>query len=154
MEAKMRTKMTLLLTFIFMCLSMSAMAETQQEKNKKLVTDFYDLAFNKHKPTLAAKTYIGDKYIQHNPFVPNGPEAFYKYFEGHFKKNPESHAIFKRVAADGDLVFLHLHSKESAKDPGRAIVDIFRIENDKIVEHWDVIQEVPTKNLGNSNTMF
>lgn len=40
------------------------MAETQQEKNKKLVLEFYELAFNKHKPTEAAKKYIDDKYIQ------------------------------------------------------------------------------------------
>lgn len=150
----MKSKMALLFSILLMCVSFNVMAETQLEKNKRIVTEFYDLAFNKHKPTLAAKTYIGDKYIQHNPFVPNGAEAFYTYFEGYFKKNPESKAIFKRVVADGDLVFLHLHSKENAKDPGRAIVDIFRIENGKIVEHWDVIQNVPTENLGNTNTMF
>lgn len=143
--------MTLALALL---LSFNVMAETKQEANKKLVLEFYDLAFNKHKPTEAAKKYIGDKYIQHNPFVPNGPEAFYTYFEGHFKKNPESRAVFKRSAADGDLVFLHLNSKLNDKDPGSAIVDIFRVENNKIVEHWDVIQEVPTKDLGNSNTMF
>lgn len=150
----MKIRLSFLMTVLLMCVSMNVMAETQLEKNKRLVTEFYDLAFNKHKPTEAAKKYIGNKYIQHNPFVPNGAEAFYTYFEGHFKKNPESRAIFKRVAADGDLVFLHLHSKENAKDPGRAIVDIFRIENDKIVEHWDVVQDVPTKDLGNTNTMF
>lgn len=135
-------------------ISFNVMAETQQESNKKMVLEFYDLAFNKHKPTEAAKKYIGDKYIQHNPHVPNGAEAFYTYFEGAFKKNPESRVEFKRSAADGDLVFLHLNSKENAKDPGRAIVDIFRVENNKIVEHWDVIQAVPTKDLGNTNTMF
>lgn len=139
---------------LVLAFSMNVMAETQQDKNKKLVIDFYELAFNKHKPTEAAKKYIGDKYIQHNPFVPNGAESFYTYFEGHFKKNPKSKAIIKRAAADGDLVFLHLNSKENDQDPGSAIVDIFRVENNKIVEHWDVIQEVPTKGMANQNTMF
>ena len=139
---------------LFLALSTNVIAATPQEKNKKLVVDFYEMAFNQHKPTEAAKKYIGDKYIQHNPFVPNGAEAFYTYFEGHFKKNPASRAIIKRAIADGDLVALHLHSKENDKDPGTAIVDIFRVENDKIVEHWDVIQEVPTKGTANSNTMF
>ncbi len=139
---------------LVLAFSMNVMAETQQDKNKKLVIDFYELAFNKHKPTEAAKKYIGDKYIQHNPFVPNGAEPFYTYFEGHFKKNPKSKAIIKRAAADGDLVFLHLNSKENDQDPGSAIVDIFRVENNKIVEHWDVIQEVPTKGMANQNTMF
>ena len=143
--------MTLALALL---LSFNVMAETQQEKNKKMVLDFYDLAFNKHRPTEAAKKYIGETYIQHNPNVPNGAEPFYTYFEGHFKKNPKSKAVFKRSAADGDLVFLHLNSKLNDQDPGRAVVDIFRVENNKIVEHWDVIQDVPTKDLGNANTMF
>lgn len=139
---------------LFLALSTNVIAATQQEKNKKLVVDFYEMAFNQHKPTEAAKKYIGDKYIQHNPFVPNGAEAFYTYFEGKFKKNPASRALIKRAIADGDLVALHLNSKENDKDPGSAIVDIFRVENDKIVEHWDVIQEVPTKGTANTNTMF
>lgn len=140
--------------FVFTSLlSFSALAAELQEKNKKIVTDFYEMSFNQHKPTEAAKKYIGDKYIQHNPFVPNGAEAFYSYFEGHFKKNPESRAIIKRAIADGDLVVLHVHSKQNKNDLGRAVVDIFRVENGKIVEHFDVIQAVPEK-TANGNTMF
>jgi predicted SnoaL-like aldol condensation-catalyzing enzyme len=146
--------LTSLALFLALSTNVIAAAPTQQEKNKKLVVDFYEMSFNQHKPTEAAKKYIGDKYIQHNPFVPNGAEAFYTYFEGHFKKNPASHVLIKRAIADGDLVALHLNSKQNDKDPGRAIVDIFRVENDKIVEHWDVIQEVPTKGTANPNTMF
>ena len=128
-------------------------AETAAEQNKKLVRDFYELAFNQHKPTEAAKKYIGEKYIQHNPNVPNGAEAFYGYFEGFFKQHPKSHVDIKRILADGDLVALHLHSRIDENDRGRAIVDIFRIENGRIVEHWDVIQQVPEK-AANTNTMF
>lgn len=123
------------------------------EANKKLVKDFYEMAFNQHKPTEAAKKYIGDKYIQHNPHVPNGAKAFYSYFEDHFKKNPKSHVVIHRVIGDGDLVALHLHSKDNDADLGRAIVDIFRVENGKIVEHFDVIQDVPAT-TANGNTMF
>jgi len=124
-----------------------------QEKNKKLVRDFYELAFNGHEPTEAAKKYIGSKYIQHNPHVPNGAAAFYEYFEDFFQKNPTAHVTIHRAIADGDLVALHLHSRLSEKDLGRAIVDIFRVENGKIVEHFDVIQDVPEK-TANGNTMF
>ncbi len=130
-----------------------ASGDNNVEANKKTVTDFYNLAFNNHKPTEAAKKYIGNKYIQHNPHVPNGAAAFYNYFEGHFKKNPQSKAIIHRVIGDGDLVALHLHSKENDADLGRAIVDIFRLENGKIVEHFDVIQDVPEK-TANGNSMF
>lgn len=143
----------LMSALIALSLSNLSYAETLQEKNKKMVKEFYELAFNSHKPTEAAKKYIGNKYIQHNPHVPNGAEAFYSYFEGHFKKNPESHVDIKRVLADGDLVVLHLLSKENKADMGRAIVDIFRVENGKIVEHWDVVQDVP-KDSANTNTMF
>jgi predicted SnoaL-like aldol condensation-catalyzing enzyme len=128
-------------------------AETRTEANKKVVRDFYELAFNQHKPTEAAKKYIGEKYIQHNPYVPNGAEAFYGYFEGYFKEHPKSHVDIKRILGDGDLVVLHLHSMIDEKDRGVAIVDIFRVEHGKIVEHWDVIQPVPEK-AANDNTMF
>ena len=124
-----------------------------QENNKKIVRDFYELAFNQHKPTEAAKRYIGGRYIQHNPHVPDGAEAFYSYFEGFFKEHPKSRVEIKRVLADGDLVVLHLHSITDEQDRGRAIVDVFRVEGGKIVEHWDVIQDVPEASA-NSNTMF
>ncbi len=133
--------------------SFSSYAGDLEVKNKKVVVDFYELAFNKHKPTEAAKKYIGNKYIQHNPFVPNGAPAFYNYFEQHFKENPESQALIKRVIAEGDLVVLHINSKQNKKDLGRAVIDIFRVEDGKIVEHWDVIQAVPEK-TANGNTMF
>lgn len=138
---------------VFSMSSFAAGKPADIEANKKLVREFYEMAFNQHKPTEAAKKYIGSKYIQHNPYVPNGAEAFYSYFEKHFKENPKSHVEIKRVLGDGDLVVLHLLSKENEKDRGRAIVDIFRVENGKIVEHWDVIQEVPEKSA-NTNTMF
>ncbi len=126
----------------------------QEEANARVVTAFYDLAFNQHKPTEAARLYIGDRYIQHNPGVPNGAAAFYGYFEGFFRNNPQSRATIHRVIADGDLVALHVHSQETPSDPGRAIVDIFRVENGKIVEHFDVIQSVPSTPTANGNTMF
>ena len=124
-----------------------------EAENARIVTAFYELAFNQHRPTEAARLYIGDRYIQHNPNVPNGAAAFYGYFEGFFRENPQSHVTIHRVIADGDLVALHLHSQETPDDPGRAIVDIFRVENGKIVEHFDVIQAVPAT-IANGNTMF
>ena len=121
--------------------------------NKKTVIAFYDLAFNQHKPTEAAKKYFGSKYIQHNPMVPNGAAAFYTYFEEFYKTHPKAHVKIHRAVAEGDLVFLHLHSKIDDQDTGRAVVDIFRLENGKIVEHFDVAQSVPEK-TANGNTMF
>ena len=145
---KALTTLALVLVFAF-----PALGGTMEEENKKIVREFYEMAFNQHKPTEAAKKYIGDEYIQHNPYVPNGAAAFYGYFEGFFKAHPKSRVEIKKVIAEGDLVILHLHSRVDENDRGRAIVDIFPVANGKIVEHWDVIQDVPEKSA-NSNTMF
>ena len=122
------------------------------EANKKIVVDFYEKGLNQ-KDFDAASKYFGPRYIQHNPGAANGPEGF-KRLVGFLKeKFPNSHNEIKRVIAEGDLVVLHVHSKRSPEDRGRAIVDIFKVENGKIVEHWDVIQDVPEKSA-NDNTMF
>ena len=78
---------------------------------------------------------------------------FVEHFEGYFRDHPKSHVVFSHIVAEGDLVVLHLNSKADEKDRGRAIVDIFRVENGKIVEHWDVTQDVPEK-TANGNTKF
>ena len=121
--------------------------------NKKIVTSFYTTAFVEHHPKEAADQFIGTKYIQHNPRVPDGKEAFVSFFVPFFASNPEHHTEITQVIADGDLVALHVHSRSNKTERGRAIVDIFRVEDGKIVEHWDVIQDVPEKSA-NSNTMF
>ncbi|PZO67918.1 MAG: hypothetical protein DI498_02480 [Paracoccus denitrificans] len=123
-----------------------------EEANRKLVVDFYDGFFNKHDVENSARV-VADSYKQHNPNVPDGKAPFVSYFTDFFKKNPESRAKIVQSAADGDLVWLHIHSTDGAEDRGRAIVDIFRVEDGKIVEHWDVIQEVP-ETSANDNTMF
>ena len=122
------------------------------DANKKIVVDFYEKGLNQKDFDAAAK-YFGPRYVQHNPGAANGPEGF-KRLVGFLKeKFPNFRNEIKRVIADGDLVVLHVHSKRSPDDRGRAIVDIFKVENGKIVEHWDVVQDIPEKSA-NDNTMF
>jgi len=121
-----------------------------QESNKKMVVEFYQELFGNKNPD-AINKYIGEKYIQHNPALPDGKEALLNAVKVWFKDAPHEKVDFQHVAADGDLVFLHIRSK--AGPTVRAVVDIFRIENGKIVEHWDVIQEVPEKSA-NDHPMF
>lgn len=122
-------------------------------KNAEIVTSFYNLIFRDHKPEDAFGKYGGDRYVQHNPFLPDGKEAVIKFLAPHFKANPEARNEIKRVVSEGDLVVLHVLSKKNAADPGRAVVDIFRVEKGKVVEHWDVAQEIPAK-AANQNSMF
>lgn len=123
-----------------------------QEKNRKLVVEFYDRFFNAHDVDGAA-TVVADNYRQHNPEVPDGKAPFVGYFKGYFKENPQSRARIIRSASNDDLVWLHVHSTNGANDRGVSVVDIFRVTDGKIVEHWDVIQPVPA-DAANNNTMF
>jgi len=122
------------------------------EANKKIVVDFYEKGLNQKDYDAAAK-YFGPRYIQHNPGAANGPEGFKRLVTFLKEKFPNSHSEIKQVIAEGDLVVLHVHSKREPTDRGRAIVDIFKVENGKIVEHWDVIQDIPATSA-NDNTMF
>ncbi|KMQ00277.1 MULTISPECIES: nuclear transport factor 2 family protein [Bacillus cereus group] len=124
----------------------------EKEKNKKMVVDFYNEVFNKHNIDIIPK-YVSEDYKQHNPFVADGRKAFMDFFKEDFVKNPNSSAEIKRVVAEGDTVALHVYSRTNSQDKGVAIVDIFRIKDGNIVEHWDVIQEIPNE-AANNNTMF
>ncbi|MGL4285202.1 MAG: nuclear transport factor 2 family protein [Phreatobacter sp.] len=132
--------------------ALPAHAETALETNKKVVLDFYEKALNQKDFEAAAK-HFGDRYIQHNPTAPDGIEGFRKFIAFRQERMPNARGEIKRVIADGDLVALHVHSKRDPSDRGVAIVDIFRLEAGKIVEHWDVIQPIP-ETSANSNGMF
>jgi len=122
------------------------------EANKKVVLEFYEAGLNK-KDFDAASKYFGPKYIQHNPGAPDGIEGFKTFVNFLKEKFPQSHSEIRRVFADGDHVILHVHAVREPGTRGRAIVDIFRLENGKIVEHWDVAQDIPEK-MPHNNGMF
>lgn len=130
----------------------TAGAAPQFKNNKELAAYFWNQIFNEHHTAVIDKL-TGDIYIQHSPGFKDGKRAFKEGITGFLKEFPESSAEIKHLGADGDLVFIHNHIKLNAKDRGQAAVDIFRVENGKIVEHWDVIQDIPEK-AENTNTMF
>lgn len=132
----------------------AAAAGPLEDANRKTVLAFNEMAFRDHQPKKAADLYLGDVYIQHNPYVPNGPEAFATFFSSFTKEHPEASVEVKRVVAEGDLVVVHSHFKLTPDATGSAAVDIFRLENGRIVEHWDVLQDVPATPAPNGNTMF
>jgi predicted SnoaL-like aldol condensation-catalyzing enzyme len=127
-------------------------ANAAAEQNKKTVVAFYDAAIN-GKDFAAASVYLGDKYIQHNPLAADGPEGLKAFLE-FAKENLSGFKVeFKRVLADGDFVIVHAHATNGPDDRGNAVMDIFRLENGKVVEHWDVMQPIP-ETARNDNTMF
>jgi predicted SnoaL-like aldol condensation-catalyzing enzyme len=130
----------------------AATSEAQQEANRKAVLAFYEKGLNQ-KDADAALAYVGDRYVQHNPNAADGPEGFRKFIAFLRDKFPNSHSEIKRSFVDGDYVILHVHAVREPGTRGTAIVDIFKLENGKIVEHWDVSQPIP-ETSANDNTMF
>jgi predicted SnoaL-like aldol condensation-catalyzing enzyme len=119
------------------------------EQNKRTVVEYYELAFNEHEPEEAVEKYVGSRYIQHNPQAPDGPEAFIAFVNAF----PEISVDIRRVIAEDDLVVTHGMVKFTADDRGTVAVDIFRLEDGKVVEHWDVLQPWPEESV-NPHPMF
>lgn len=137
---------------IFAVAHVHAADTAQLAANKKLVVDFYNKALNE-KDVDAAVSMLDTTYIQHNASIPDGREGFRQFFYEFRNKFPDSHSRIIRVIAEGDLVVLHVHMVNVPDTRGMAVMDIFRVENGKLVEHWDVLEPIPA-DIPHSNTMF
>ena len=124
----------------------------QMEQNKKTVAALYDAALNKKDFDEASK-YLGSRYTQHNPTAKDGPEGLKGFIAFLKEKFPNNRSEIKRIFADGDYVIVHVHAVREPGTRGNAIVDIFKLEDGKVVEHWDVVQPIP-ETAQNSNGMF
>ncbi|MCF6359323.1 MAG: nuclear transport factor 2 family protein [Cyclobacteriaceae bacterium] len=122
------------------------------ELNKMNAIAFYKMAYDGN-PRKAVELYVGSQYIQHNPAVGDGPQAFIDYFDKMNKEYPSKSIAFVRIIAEGDLVALHTHQIWPDNDQ-YVTMDFFRFDgNGKIIEHWDAIQEIPDESA-NGNTMY
>ncbi|HTY92347.1 MAG TPA: ester cyclase [Steroidobacteraceae bacterium] len=124
----------------------------QLARNKQLVLSFYQKMIGE-KDFEAARPYMGAQYRQHAPYAADGHEGVAAWVQGFKAAFPNHRYEVKKVIAEGDLVMLHLHGMNGPNPYGESVVDIFRIENGKVVEHWDVIQAIP-ESADNANSMF
>jgi predicted SnoaL-like aldol condensation-catalyzing enzyme len=120
-------------------------------KNKKIVVEFYQRLFG-DKDISAIDQYIAEDYIQHNPIAADGRQALKEFAKTWIVSQPKTQVDFQKVVADGDLVVLHIKTK-SGTGKLMSLVDIFRLKDGKITEHWDIMQEVPEKSA-NPHPMF
>jgi predicted SnoaL-like aldol condensation-catalyzing enzyme len=120
--------------------------------NKKLVLAFYEQIIGR-KDLDAALKYMGTTYKQHAPYAADGHDGLRAWLAGFKQAFPNHRYEVKRVIAEGDYVMLHLHGMGGPNPHGESVVDIFRVENGKVVEHWDIIQAIP-ETADNANSMF
>jgi len=122
------------------------------DQNKKNAIAFYKMAYEGN-PKEAVELYVGDEYIQHNPLVGDGKQAFINYFNKMASEYHDKTIEFVRSIAEGDLVALHTHQTWPGNEE-YVTMDFFRFDsNGKIVEHWDSMQEIPDHSA-NGNTMY
>lgn len=120
--------------------------------NKQHAIEFYKMAYM-GKPREAVRLYVGNEYIQHNPLVADGREAFIEYFERMAVEYPEKSIRFIRAVSENNLVALHTHQIWPGNDE-YVTMDFFRFDPEgKIVEHWDAVQQIPNE-TANGNTMY
>ncbi len=121
-------------------------------QNKKNAIEFYKMAYNGN-PKKATELYVGTKYIQHNPLVGDGKQAFIEYFEKMYQEYPNKSIEFVRSIAEDKMVALHTH-QVWPNNVEYVTMDFFRFDdNGKIVEHWDSMQQIPEESA-NNNKMY
>lgn len=119
---------------------------------------FIEVFYNQNRLTDGFEAWVHPDYIQHDPNSPTGRDPTIEVLAAHMQANPEMTHDVKRViygdeGEDGTLVAVHYHFKRAPDDRGSAVVDIYRVQDGYLVEHWDVIQPVPEESM-NDNTMF
>jgi predicted SnoaL-like aldol condensation-catalyzing enzyme len=119
-----------------------------EQQNKEVVLGFLRLAFGEKRPADAFAEYVGDDYVQHNPHAPARADASADYLAGFVARFPELSLDVRRVVAEGDLVCTHSLMRLTPGSRGSAIADVMRVRDGRIVEHWDVVQEIPEATAG------
>ncbi len=135
----------------------AAHAEDCKLTPKEVVSQFMDEFYIQKKVRPAFEKWVDPGYIQHNPFAATGRDAAIAFLEPFVANNPTQKTTIHRIIADGNIVAVHSHgwneTGDAAAKRGFSVVDMFRVEGCKVMEHWDVMSPVP-ETSANTNTMF
>jgi predicted SnoaL-like aldol condensation-catalyzing enzyme len=118
------------------------------ETTRAVINPFIDLMYGQKRVREAFERYVAEDYVQHNVDTEDGREATLKSVEDYYADHPGLRLEVRRILVDGDIGATHLYIQRSADDPGRVVVDMHRVADGMIVEHWDVIQDLPEHNVG------
>jgi predicted SnoaL-like aldol condensation-catalyzing enzyme len=125
--------------------------KTRQETNKAFVLEAFDTLFNK-RDYAAAEKFWSSSYIQHSAHIPPGREGLFALVKGTPATMRYEAAL---VVAEGDYVLLHGRFSAIGQPAAWVVVDIVRLENGRLAEHWDVIEDEATRAQSKSgNPMF
>lgn len=135
----------------------AAEAKTCKMTPKQVVSQFMDEFYMQKKVRSSFEKWVDPGYIQHNPFAATGRDAAIAFLEPFVANNPSQRTKIHRIIADGNMVAVHSHGwnedGDAAAKRGFAVVDIFRVQGCRVMEHWDVLSPVP-ETAANTNTMF
>jgi predicted SnoaL-like aldol condensation-catalyzing enzyme len=123
-----------------------------EQRNHDLVMGLFAEVLNPLDSS-AVDRFIAPDYIQHSQLAAPGRDALKAFLDFARAQSPVAVHDIKRSFVEGDHVIVHYHVRRTPDDVGLAVMDIFRIENGLIAEHWDVLQDVPTQGP-NPNSMF
>jgi predicted SnoaL-like aldol condensation-catalyzing enzyme len=123
-----------------------------EEANRRLVATMYERVL---KPLDSSRVdeFFASDYVQHSPLAATGAQGLKDFLDWARARSPAAEHRVRRIFVDGDYVIAHVHVIINPGEAGNAVVDIFRIAQGRIAEHWDVAQEVPAKSA-NNNGMF
>jgi len=137
-----------------MTIQTSSRAKTpQEEANLQTVINFYDTVLNQQQWDRVGE-FVDPGYIQHKPEVADGIPGLLAFMHWVYENSPNHKVRLVRALVDGDFVTLHVNVINAVEHPNLAVMDIFRLKDGKLIEHWDVARPVPTEGLLNDNTMF
>lgn len=123
---------------------------------REVAERFIEVFYNQNRLTDAFRAWVHPDYIQHDPNSLTGRDGTIAALDAHMARHPQmTHDVKRVIHGEDGMVAVHYHFRRAPDDRGAAVVDIFKIENGYLVEHWDVIQPLPDPaEAKNDNTMF